>query len=89
MYRIDTYTRIITHICHMNVYIDSMYICIWEAAEKALPEGGRITGAPWGPALSGSYKAKACETPSETMKFEEASENGTSAVDFRSLVVQL
>ena len=44
---------------------------MWEAAEKALPEGGRITGAPWGPAFSGRYKSKACQTPSETMNFAE------------------
>ena len=40
----------------------------WEAAEKALPEA---EDAPWGPALSGRYKSKACQTPSETMKSHE------------------
>ena len=34
----------------LSLYI---YIYGWEAAEKALPEGGRKTGAPCGPALSG------------------------------------
>ena len=62
-------------------------MCIWEAAEKALPEGG-IPAHP-GARLSGRYKSKACQTPSETMKVEEAPENSTSAADFQSLVVQL
>ena len=56
---------------YMHTYIRTyacMYVCMWEAAEKALPEGGRITGAPWGPALSRRYKPKACQTPTETMR---------------------
>ena len=52
----------------------TIYTLIWEAAEKALPEGGRITCAPRGPAFSGRYKSKACQTPSETMKIGKLQE---------------
>ena len=34
-------------------------------------------------------KPRKCQTPSKSMKFEEASTNTTGAVDFRCLVVQL
>ena len=50
------YVYICIHIhihIHMHIHIHlHIYIYLWEAAEKALPEGGRKTGAPCGPALS-------------------------------------
>ena len=51
-----------TQAMSMCIYKTYLYMCIyvcvhiWEAAEKALPEGGRITGTPCGPAYRYTHK---------------------------------